>query len=322
MGDAARNRSEMDGVATDAGSSEVVAVRGTLPEDADAVLHARAVVAASGSSFYWAMRLLRGRRRRAMYAIYAFCREVDDVADGDAPDGEKKRRLESWRAEIEEIYGGGRPTEPAARALCAPVAEFGLKRDDFLAVIDGMTMDIGPTGRAPPLAELELYCRRVAGAVGLLAVRVFGVASPRAEDFALALGTALQLTNILRDLREDAALGRLYLPRELLVEAGIDRLPPQAVLAHPMLPRVCAGLVGRARACFGDAATALADCPVRSLRPAVVMMMSYRRLLDGLERRGWNRLDQRVVLSGPARLWLVLRYGLLPHRPDPVGAIG
>lgn len=281
------------------------------PADRDAAAHARAVAAASGSSFYWAMRLAPRRRRRAMYAIYAFCREVDDIADGAGAESEKRRLLDRWRTEIEELCRGGRPTGLTARALRAPVAEFGLRREDFLAVIDGVAMDVGPARPAPPLAELELYCRRVAGAVGLLAVRALGAVSPRAEDFALALGTALQLTNILRDLREDAARGRLYLPGELLAEAGIEAVSPQAVLAHPELPGVCTALARMARARFGEAAAALAECPDRPLRPAVAMMVNYLRLLDRLERRGWRRLDEPVGVSRTMRLWLAFRYGVL-----------
>lgn len=290
--------------------------------DRAAAAHARAVAAASGSSFYWAMRLVPRRRRRAMFAIYAFCREVDDIADGAGAESEKRRLLDRWRAEIEELCRGGRPTGLTARALRAPVAEFGLRREDFLAVIDGVAMDVGPPRPAPPVAELELYCRRVAGAVGLLAVRALGAVSPRAEDFALALGTALQLTNILRDLREDAARGRLYLPGELLAEAGIETVSPQAVLAHPRLPGVCAALARMAHARFGEAAAALAECPGRPLRPAVAMMMNYLRLLDGLERRGWQRLDEPVGVSRTMRLWLAFRYGVLSGSCGRLAAAG
>ncbi len=279
--------------------------------DSEAIAHARARTAASGSSFYWAMRLLPADRRDAMFAIYAFCREVDDIADGPDPVPEKRCRLDAWRGDIARIYDGSRPQSLTARALCGPVAAFGLRCEDFLAVIDGMAMDVGEGLQAPSMAVLELYCQRVAGAVGLLSIRAFGAEESRAKDFALALGTALQLTNILRDLGEDAEDGRLYLPCELLAEAGIHTVSPRAVLAHPALPEVCTALARIARERFAEADTARADCRSGPLRPAVVMMMNYKRLLDGLEQRGWRRLDHPVGISRPAKIWLAFRYGLL-----------
>ena len=288
-----------------------MSVADSAPPDLEAIAHARAITLASGSSFYWAMRLMPVDRRDAMFAIYAFCREVDDIADGAAPVAEKERGLDTWRGEITGIYDGDRPTGLTARALCWPIAAFGLRREDFLAVIDGMAMDVGDGLRAPPMEVLELYCGRVAGAVGLLSIRAFGADDPRAEEFALSLGTALQFTNILRDIEEDAAEGRLYLPRELLMDAGIDSVSPRAVLAHPALPEVCAALARMARERFAQAEAALADCRTGPLRPAVVMLMSYKRLLDGLEQRGWRQLDRPVVISKPTKMWLALRYGIL-----------
>ena len=288
-----------------------IAIAENEPPDFAAIAHARAVTIGSGSSFYWAMRLMPPARRDAMYAIYAFCREADDIADGAAPIEEKRHRLDIWRAEIAGIYGGKPPAGLTARALCGPVAAFSLRSEDFLSVIDGMTMDVGDGLRGPPMEVLELYCRRVAGAVGLLSIRVFGADDLRAEEFALSLGTALQFTNILRDLDEDAAEGRLYLPRELLIDAGIESVSPRAVLAHPALPEVCAALARMARERFARAEAALAECRTAPLRPAVVMMVSYKRLLDGLEQRGWHRLDRPVVISKPTKMWLALRYGIL-----------
>ena len=179
-------------------------------------------------------------------------------------------------------------------------------------MIDGMELDAGERMRAPSLAELERYCRCVAGAVGLLSVRVFGAArGPRVEQGALALGEALQLTNILRDLTEDAGRGRLYLPREWLQRHGIAGSEPDLVLAHPALPEVCAALAERARQRFAHAERLLAAGDRRPLRPALVMMQVYRRTLERLVARGWRRLDQPVRLARPERLWLALRYGLL-----------
>ncbi len=272
--------------------------------------HVQAVVAASGTSFYWSMRLLPRAKRDAMYAIYAFCREVDDIADGALPAAVKLAQLAAWRAEVEALFAG-RASWPTTLALVQPVGRFDLPKAEFDAMIDGMEMDAGERMRAPPLAELERYCRCVAGAVGLLSVRVFGALGPGPEQGALALGEALQLTNILRDLTEDAARGRLYLPRELLEQQGIAERDPERVLGHRALPAVCAALAERARQRFEEADRRFAGSDRRQLRPALVMMQVYRRTLERLVARGWQRLDQPVRLAKPERLWLALRYGLL-----------
>ena len=283
---------------------------GRAPSDDDAKAHARTVTVASGSSFYWAMRLLPLARREAMFAIYAFCREVDDIADGDDPPGMKLSKLAGWRTEIDLVYDGT-PTFPTARALVDPVRDYGLRRADFHAVVDGMEMDVGVGIVAPTMAELELYCRRVAGAVGLLSIRAFGGASGRAEEFAIELGTALQLTNILRDLVQDAAVGRLYLPRESLEAHGIVTTEPGRVLADPRLPDVCDDIAALARRRFDAAHAALRESPAKALRPAVVMMRHYQRILERLETRGWHDLDREVSVPTPIKIWIALRYGLL-----------
>ncbi len=209
--------------------------------------HVHQVVRGSGTSFLWGMRVLPKPRREAMFAIYAFCREVDDVADEPgAPEG-KLARLEAWRAEIERLYEG-RPTRPTTRALAGPIAAFDLPKEEFLAVIDGMEMDAREAMVGPSLEDFTLYCRRVAGAVGMLSIHAFGAREPQAREIAVALGEALQITNILRDLAEDADRGRLYVPRELLEAHGVMTRDPQAVLDHPGLVPASAELAARARA--------------------------------------------------------------------------
>jgi phytoene synthase len=268
-----------------------------------------AVVANAGTSFFWAMRLLPRPKREAMFAVYAYCRAVDDIADGDGSAAVKLAGLTAWRAEIDELYRG-RPHHPISRALRLPVETYGLAKEDFLALLDGMEMDATNRMVAPSLAELELYCDRVAGAVGLLSVKIFGVSGPAARTVALTLGRALQLTNLLRDILEDAELGRLYLPRELLEAHGIETRDPVAVLGHPALAAVCGDLAEIAAERFVDARGALRDRPRRAVRPAMVMMHVYSRVLDRLMRRGWDRLDQPVRLHGAEKFWLALRYGI------------
>jgi presqualene diphosphate synthase len=270
----------------------------------------RARVAAAGTSFYWAMRLLPEARREAMFAIYAFCREVDDIADSNDPPAVKRAELARWRRDIEAIYtraaGAG-----FLRVLAEVAAAYKLRREDFLAVIDGMEMDAAADIRAPSLAELDLYCDRVASAVGRLSVRIFGTDVPAADRVAGSLGRALQLTNILRDLAEDAARGRLYLPRELLSGQGIAEREPEAVLRHQRLGAVCEQLAEIAERHFAEARAAMRDCPRRAMRPAAVMGAVYHAILVRLRRRGWRDLAQHVKLPKPLKLWLALRHGVL-----------
>ncbi|MGE5271532.1 MAG: presqualene diphosphate synthase HpnD [Thiohalocapsa sp.] len=270
----------------------------------------RRKVESAGTSFYWAMRLLPAERRNGMYAIYAFCREVDDIADDVVPPGEKKAALAVWHDEIDALYGG-RPGHLIARALHEPVRRFRLRREDFHAVIDGMEMDAVQDLRAPDLATLDLYCGRVAGAVGHLSVHVFGDSGAAAHAVADSLGRALQLTNILRDLDEDARRGRLYLPREILDRHGIRGDDPLQVLRHPALPAACRDVATIAEGHFAAAAEAMRRCSRRAMRPAAVMAAFYRALLDAMLRSGWRDPGARVSLSKPQKLWLVLRHGLL-----------
>lgn len=277
---------------------------------ADPDAHVSSVVAASGSSFTLGMRILPPERRRAMYAVYAFCREVDDAADEPNPIETKLALLDGWRQEIAALFDGT-PTRPTAQALYEPVRRFQLPRAEFLAVIDGMEMDLRHPLHAPDLATLRLYCRRVAGAVGVLSLGPFGARGEAAVSFALALGEALQLTNILRDLEEDGALGRLYLPREALIENGIDPAADvAAILRHPGLEGACRTVARLARERFAEADTLLRSCDRRTLRPALLMMGVYEDVLDRLERRGWTGDLSRISAGKPGKLWAALRKGL------------
>jgi phytoene synthase len=265
----------------------------------------------SGSSFYWGMRVLAKPRRRAMYAVYAFCREIDDIADEDGMlPLERLRRLDAWRDEVGRIFSGG-AEHPVAQALTAPAREYGLRQEDLLAVIDGCAMDAELTVTRPSLAVLDLYCDRVACAVGRLSVRVFGPWTPRCDDVAAALGRALQLTNILRDVEEDAGMGRLYLPDELLSAYGIHGDDPAAVVAHPALALVQRDLAVLARRAFAEADQAMAECPRATMRPAALMRSTYRAILDRLESGGWRSGGGRVRLPVGLKLWYAVRHALL-----------
>ncbi|MBC7638034.1 MAG: presqualene diphosphate synthase HpnD [Acetobacteraceae bacterium] len=279
---------------------------GADPADLAAV---DAIVRASGTSFYRGMAVLAPDRRNAMYAIYAFCRIVDDIADDETPFETKKPRLDAWRARIAALYAG-QADEPVTRVLKLAIAAYDLRQIDFQAVIDGMQTDAETTVVAPNMDALDLYCDQVASAVGRLSVRAFGDASDHADIVAYHLGRALQLTNILRDIAEDAGRDRLYLPRELLEAAKIP-LNPAAALVHPALPTVCAELADIAQGHFEDAAAWMDQCDKRAMKPARLMGATYAALLQALRRAGWRNLHRPVKLSKLRKLWLALRYGLL-----------
>jgi phytoene synthase len=264
---------------------------------------------ASGSSFYLAMRILPPAQRQAMFEIYSFCRAVDDIADDP---GERDRRLaelQQWRNDIDALYAGS--SVPNLRGLAEAVRQFGLAREDFLAVIDGMEMDVLTDIRAPDLAMLDLYCDRVASAVGRLSVRVFGLDAKSGRDLAHHLGRALQMTNILRDLDEDAAIGRLYLPREALREAAIESEEPRRVLSHPALASACAPIIARVRDHFEHADAIMNAAPRRAVRAPRIMGEAYKLYLDGMVARGFATPRARVSLGRARLLWIILRYAVI-----------
>ena len=256
--------------------------------------HVRAVVSRSGTSFAMGMRILPRPRREAMFAVYAFCREVVDVADDPGEAAAKLAQLDAWRTEIDRLYAGA-PRRPTTVALAEALARYDLPKAEFVEILDGMETDARGSLCGPDMATLRRYCRQVAGAVGMLSIRVFGDATSAGPRFALALGEALQLTNILRDVDEDAAEGRLYLPDEILTAHGITSRTPLDVAADPARAGVSADLAAVARQRYAEADEALAQADRRAQRPALLMMGIYERILDGLEARGW-------AARGPLRL--------------------
>ncbi len=263
---------------------------------------------ASGSSFYAGMRVLPKPQREAMYEIYAFCRAVDDVADEGGTRPERLAGLARWRDAIEAVYAGR--TTAATAGLLEPIRRFKLARVDFLAIIDGMEMDGREDIRAPSEETLDLYCDRVASAVGRLSVKIFGIGPEIGEDLAHHLGRALQLTNILRDLDEDADMGRLYLPKELLVGAGISSSDPKTVLASTRLGEACGAILARARQHFSAAEALMAKAPRRTTRAPRLMAAVYRTMLDGLEARGFAPPREKIRMSKPKLILTALRHWL------------
>jgi squalene synthase HpnD len=263
----------------------------------------------SRSSFYAALRILPPEQRSAMFEIYGFCRMVDDIADGNAERQARLAELAKWRMDIDALFAGAPPSR--VRALAEPIRAFDLQREDFHSIIDGMEMDARADIRAPDTSTLDMYCDRVACAVGRLSVRVFGMQAQDGTALASDLGRALQLTNILRDLDEDAAKGRLYLPREALLAAGIGATEPATVLDHPSLGVACATIADRARSHFAAARGLMAHYSLRVVRAPQLMATVYQNLLARLVARGWAS-PRRPIRAGRTRqLWIVLRHGLL-----------
>jgi len=265
----------------------------------------QAAQTAARSSFYTGMRILPRPQREAMYEIYSFCRAVDDIADDQGPRDGRRAQLQQWRADIDAIYRGAPPARLAG--LAQAVRQFDLAREDFLAIIDGMEMDVVADIRAPDCATLDLYCDRVACAVGRLSVRVFGMERESGRALAHHLGRALQLTNILRDLDEDAEWGRLYLPREALVAAGIATTEPAQVLNRPALGEACSAVVATARSEFARADAIMAASPRRVVRAPRIMGKAYRAILEALIVRGFATPRAPVRLPKLKLIFIVLR---------------
>ena len=263
------------------------------------------------SSFYTAMRILPERRREGMFAVYGFCREVDDIADdrGPATAAERLAKLEKWRADIAAMFAGQAP--PHLAALADVTRDFHLKHDDFNAVIDGMAMDAEQDIRAPDWATLDLYCDRVASAVGRLSVRVFGLPDEPGVTLAHDLGRALQLTNILRDIDEDASIGRLYLPREALTAAGVKTDEPLAAAADPKLAGACVEVAARAHEHFEKAQSVMAVAPRAAVKAPRLMAAAYGSILDRMLKEGFAPPRRRAKASRLRLLGALLRYGVL-----------
>jgi presqualene diphosphate synthase len=264
---------------------------------------------AAGSSFYSAMRILPRAQRDAMFEIYAFCRKVDDIADSDMPRPDRVAALAQWRSDIAALYSGGPPA--GLRSLAATVRQYSLHKEDFLEIIAGMEMDAVEDIRAPDWEKLDLYCDRVASAVGRLSVCVFGLERESGVQLAHHLGRALQLTNILRDIDEDAAIGRLYLPREALAHAKIVSTEPTVVAQSPFLAQACAPVVDRARQHFAEAEAIMTRGPRRAVRAPRVMGKVYRTILEGMVQRGWSPPRHRVRIGKLSLIRIVLQHALV-----------
>lgn len=280
------------------------------PENASANPTSSNEQQASGSSFYTAMRLLPPLERTAIFAVYAFCREVDDIADEPGmPIPQRQAELDAWRADLAALYAGTPPERTSY--LVEPVRRFHLKIEDFLAVVDGMEMDVVETIRAPDYDKLDLYCERVASAVGRMSVCIFGMDDDPGRDLAHHLGRGLQLTNILRDLDEDAGIGRLYMPAEALAAAGIDTTDPVAVVNHPNIDAACRWVAVKAHEHYRAADAIMQRRPKGKLRTPRLMSAVYGQILSKMEAVGWKPPRTRAKIGKVQLIWTLLRHGLV-----------
>jgi phytoene synthase len=259
------------------------------------------MVRRSRSSFRLGMRKLCAERRRAIHAVYAFCRAVDDIADGAAPAAEKRRFLTAWRREVDRLATS--PETPIGRELGWAARAFDLPTEQCHALLDGMEADSADRVRLADDACLDTYGRRVAGSVGVLSVRIFG--APQAHAFALDLGRTLQLVNILRDVDEDAALDRVYIPLNRLAQLGLQDMAAPLLVRDPRFAEACRSLAAEARTGFGRADQALKHLDRAALKPAILMMEGYRRILDRLDERGWGARRGKLHLTATDRLQLL-----------------
>jgi phytoene synthase len=258
--------------------------------------------AASGSSFYYAFRFLPPERRRAITAFYAFCREVDDIADECHDPQVARSKLFWWRSEIINLYAG-KPSHPVTQALADAIEPFRLPQEAFEEVIDGMEMDLGRV-RYPDFKQLNLYCHRVAGVVGEVAALIFGVSDRATLKYAHRLGLAFQLTNIIRDVGEDARRGRIYLPQDEMARFGVK----EEALLHPRYDEAFGRLMAfqcqRALSTYDEALALLPEVDRKSQRPGLAMAAIYRTLLEEIGADGYRVHDRRYALTPVRKLWL------------------
>jgi len=258
--------------------------------------------AQSGSSFYYSFRFLPADQRSAITALYAFCREVDDVVDEVSDPGVARVKLGWWRTEVGAAFEG-RAQHPVALALTPAVATFKLPQEHFQTVIDGMTMDL-ERSRYPDFATLERYCHCVAGVVGLLSAEIFGYVDPATRDYARNLGVALQITNIIRDVGEDVQRGRVYLPEDELSRFGVEPKDLLARRASAGFKALMAHQVERARSFYARALAALPSGDRRAQRPGLIAGAIYQALLAEIERDDFLVLDRRIALTPLRKAWI------------------
>jgi len=258
--------------------------------------------AQSGSSFYYSFMFLPPERRRAITALYAFCREVDDAVDEPADPQVARAKLEWWRREVAQLYAGN-AQHPVTKALVPAIGPFNIQQQQLGAIMDGMEMDLAQT-RYPDFESLRTYCHRVAGVVGVLAASIFGYRNSRTLEYAENLGLAFQLTNIIRDVGEDARKGRIYLPADEMQRFGVSAAQILDAQHTEGFSRLIEFQAQRVKSCYAEALAALPAEDRRAQRPGLVMAAIYRTLLEELRRDGYQVLTRRTALTPIRKLWI------------------
>ena len=259
--------------------------------------------AASGSSFYVSFRFLPADRRKAITALYAFCREVDDIVDDTTAEPDQARfKLDGWRKEIAEMQAG-RPDHLITQALYPHIEAFNLDVNLLFAIIDGMEMDLDKV-RYPDFDSLRKYCWHVASAVGILAARIFGLTNPQTEEYAERLGLAFQLTNIIRDVGEDLKIGRIYLPADDMRHFNVSEDDLKNSRHTPGFSELMRFQATRALSLYDEAIALLPEEDRISQRPGLMMASIYRELLLQIEKKGFPVLTEQVSLTKTRKLWL------------------
>lgn len=266
------------------------------------------IVKKSGSSFFWSMRFLPLAKRNAMYTIYAFCRHLDDIVDGDSDMAEKVELIDAWREEVNNIYDKKAPVTEIGRKIYKNCMRFKLPKEELSRLIEAISMDIPNPIQAPSLEELYRYCRGVAGVPGSLSLRIFGCQDEELiAQLSDSLGTALQITNILRDVKEDALLNRLYIPREFLEKAGITSRDPLTVVVDKNLAIAREELAQIAIANFNRAQELIAKLDKKTARHVRMIERIYRRYFDMMQKRGWEIISPKPKLGKLSKLSIALR---------------
>ena len=266
------------------------------------------IVKKSGTSFFWSMRMLPKAKREAMYTIYAFCRHIDDIVDGDSDVKEKQELINAWREELDNIYEKKVPATEIGRRIYKNCMRFKLPKEEFTKLIDSISMDIPSPVQAPSLSQFFDYCRGVAGVPGNLSLRIFGCKDENMiNDLATTLGNALQITNVLRDVKEDAMSNRLYIPKDFLEKANIASSDPRSVVVDKNLSVAREELAKLAEADFRKADYLIQKLDRQTARPVKMIAAIYRKYFDMMQDRGWEVISPKPHLSKMNKLTLALR---------------
>lgn len=266
------------------------------------------IVKKSGTSFFWSMRFLPKAKREAMYTLYAFCRHIDDIVDGDSSMTEKQELLQAWREEMDNIYDKKVPATDIGRKIYKNCMRFKLPKAEFLRLIDSISMDVPNPVQAPSLNDFYRYCRGVAGVPGSLSLRIFGCNDEKMiEELSSSLGNALQITNILRDVKEDALADRLYIPREFLQKANVNITDPKSVVTDKNLVFAREELAKIASKDFQKAYELINHLDKKTARPVKMIASIYKKYFDIMQKRGWEVISPKPTISKFEKLALALK---------------